>query len=157
MLKNFTFDRLKLKYHIETRILDGWAVRIAPGGLKIKETSQDISKMGPLQAGTIQQFFSSLSLKDGNLISQGPVIDMTGLAGKIFLFNWNPGIIPPFATAGGGPRAGGVNVNGANVPTVDYSPPLEKQLEEQLGLTIEKGKVPVPYLVVDHLERPSEN
>jgi uncharacterized protein (TIGR03435 family) len=146
MLKNVAFHRLKLQYHMETTIVDGWAVRIAPGGLKIKEVSQDAP------GKSIQVFFSGMAPRNGQLISYGPVIDMTGLTGKVFEITWNPKIIPsPSAGARGG------TVGGANVPFPDYNPPLEKQLEEQLGLTITKEKVPVQVLVVDHLEEPSEN
>ena len=30
-------------------------------------------------------------------------------------------------------------------------------VEKQLGLTLQPAKVPVPVLVIDHIERPSEN
>jgi uncharacterized protein (TIGR03435 family) len=36
-------------------------------------------------------------------------------------------------------------------------PAIEAALEEQLGLKLESGKGPVEMMVVDHLERPSEN
>jgi uncharacterized protein (TIGR03435 family) len=166
MLKNLAFDRIKLKYHLETRIADGWAVRIAPGGLKMKEStsrSAEESLRIKNEGGTtqrrqtIQSFFSGMAPMTGQLISHGPVIDLTGLTGKVFEFTWNPRIIPPLPGGTGGGRGGGVTVNGANIPVPDYDPPLERQIEQQLGLTIAKDKVPVSVLVVDHAEAPSEN
>jgi len=37
-------------------------------------------------------------------------------------------------------------------PPQEFEPPLPKALEEQLGLHLERAKVPVEYLVVDHYE-----
>jgi uncharacterized protein (TIGR03435 family) len=39
----------------------------------------------------------------------------------------------------------------------DAGPSLFTAVEEQLGLRLETAKAPVPVLVVDHIERPSEN
>src|SRR5262245_8715919 len=158
MLRNYALHQLKLEYHLETRIVDGWAVRVAPGGLKMKETSLDAEdRLSDVGQGRgyrkrIQQFLSGMAPTSG-LILYGPVIDMTGLTGKVFEFTWTPMIHPLLP---GQPGARGTP-GGANVPMPDYDPPLEKQFEEQLGLTIKKEKVPVRYIVVDHIDRPTEN
>jgi uncharacterized protein (TIGR03435 family) len=39
----------------------------------------------------------------------------------------------------------------------DNGPPLRAAIEEQLGLEVEDGRAPVDVLVIDHIERPSEN
>ena len=39
----------------------------------------------------------------------------------------------------------------------EFDPPLPKAVEEQLGLRFERAKIPVEYLVVDHVEKLSEN
>ena len=41
--------------------------------------------------------------------------------------------------------------------TPDAGPSLFTAIEEQLGLKLESTKGPVDTLVVDHVERPSEN
>jgi uncharacterized protein (TIGR03435 family) len=65
------------------------------------------------------------------------VIDKTGLAG---LFDVHVELPPdPLAT---------------NDPT---SPSLFTVLQEQLGLKLESDKGPVEVLVIDHVEKPSEN
>ena len=43
-------------------------------------------------------------------------------------------------------------------PSIDPNgPSLFTALQEQLGLKLESGKGPVEILVIDHIERPSEN
>jgi uncharacterized protein (TIGR03435 family) len=37
------------------------------------------------------------------------------------------------------------------------APLLLTAVQEQLGLKLESGKGPMPVLVIDHIERPSEN
>lgn len=39
----------------------------------------------------------------------------------------------------------------------DPRPPLDRALREQLGLKVEPAKGPVKILVIDHVEKPSEN
>ena len=40
---------------------------------------------------------------------------------------------------------------------VETWPPLTTAIQDQLGLKLEPIKAPTPVLVIDHLERPSEN
>ena len=49
-------------------------------------------------------------------------------------------------------RRGGGGVNG-----LEFRPPLPKALEVQLGLHLERAKVPLESLVVDHVEKATEN
>ncbi len=68
-----------------------------------------------------------------------PVIDKTGLTGKYdFELQW---------TAREGAETG---------PKANW-PSLFTAVREQLGLKLEQGKGPVPFLVVDHAEMPSGN
>jgi uncharacterized protein (TIGR03435 family) len=39
----------------------------------------------------------------------------------------------------------------------DQTPPLDRALQEKLGLKVEGAKGPVKVLVVDHVEKPSAN
>ena len=70
-----------------------------------------------------------------------PVMDKTGIEGRYeLLLDFDT-----YAYRGGTPPA-------------DYSkPPLEKALEEQLGLRLVPAKESLPVYVVEHAERPTEN
>jgi uncharacterized protein (TIGR03435 family) len=78
-----------------------------------------------------------------------PVEDKTGLKG---LYDITLNIQRRFPHAGGGPRG---ETNNSNRP--EFDPPVPQAFEQQLGLHLERGKVPVEYIVVDHIEPPSEN
>jgi uncharacterized protein (TIGR03435 family) len=90
-----------------------------------------------------------------------PVIDRTGLAGKFDLkIQWKP---DPASTGGGRaiPKKGS---SGPALPPTTQSSELEadgpsfiQALREQAGLKLESTKGPVAVLVIDHVERPSEN
>jgi uncharacterized protein (TIGR03435 family) len=78
-----------------------------------------------------------------------PVVDKTGLAGRYdFVLTWTPdetqfasmGVrVPPPPADGSGP------------------PGLFTAFQEQLGLKLESTKAPADVLVIDRLDRPSEN
>jgi uncharacterized protein (TIGR03435 family) len=75
-----------------------------------------------------------------------PVIDRTGLSGQFdFLLEWSP---EPGSSAP--PPAG------EPVPDTQ-GPSFQEALREQLGLKLESTKAPLRILVIDKVERPSEN
>jgi uncharacterized protein (TIGR03435 family) len=71
------------------------------------------------------------------------VIDKTGLTGKYdFVLKFMGGRLqdrPP------------------DFDDKDATPPMDQALEDQLGLKIETGKGPLKMLVIDHVEKPTEN
>jgi uncharacterized protein (TIGR03435 family) len=76
-----------------------------------------------------------------------PVVDKTNLTGIydiIFRFDMTA------------PLGGGRGEGGSRQPA-EFDPPLPKALEDQLGLRLERAKVPFEYIIVDHIEKPSEN
>lgn len=80
-----------------------------------------------------------------------PVINQTGLTGKYdFTLDW----APDPGTFRTGP-AGGVS---QEVPTSDpQGPTFTQSVGDELGLKLKPGKAPLKVLVIDHVERPSEN
>jgi uncharacterized protein (TIGR03435 family) len=78
-----------------------------------------------------------------------PVVDQTGLTGKYdFLLKWTPDES----------QFGGM---GIKVPppsdAADAPPPLFTALPEQTGLKLDAGKADVKVLVMDKVEKPSDN
>jgi uncharacterized protein (TIGR03435 family) len=158
MLQTLLEDRFKARVHLETREVDGYVLTIAKSGIKFKETSGDEScstsprplrvtgkcRMEPL---TIRM---ELTLDGRTSVDYVPIADKTGLTG-IYDINFELEEIQ-FGGPAGGRGAGG----GAPAPR-QFTTPLPKALEDQLGLHLERGKVPVEFVVVDHIEQPTEN
>jgi uncharacterized protein (TIGR03435 family) len=90
-----------------------------------------------------------------SLLLGRPVIDKTGLAGKYdFTLKWTPDEIRTSMFKG--PESGPPGP--ASAAFSDSSgPSLFTAVEEQLGLKLESQKGPVEIVVIDHVERPSEN
>jgi uncharacterized protein (TIGR03435 family) len=85
-----------------------------------------------------------------------PVVDKTGLTGR---FNVHLEFVPPRPV-------GPIFLNGqempapapaAEAPAEPSGPSIFTALQKQLGLRLSPGKSPLDVIVVDHVERPSEN
>jgi len=98
---------------------------------------------------TIADFFAISS----TLLLQQPVIDRTGLTGLFDFrleFSQDLGLDLGSSKKGGGGRNTAARVESGG-------PSLPAALESQLGLKITPAKGPVEFLVIDQVERPSEN
>lgn len=74
-----------------------------------------------------------------------PVSDRTGLSGHYdFTLQWMPDQMPNTSST-------------AETAPDTTGPSLFTAIEEQLGLRLESRKEPVETLIVDHVERPSDN
>ena len=139
MMQALLADRFKLRIRRETRELAVYNLVIAKGGIKMKEappTERSSYSMGLGRingdAMQIDNLAFSLSNPVGRLI-----IDKTGLTGKYQVsLNWAWNDEP-----GSG----------------DTGPSIFTALQEQLGLKLEPAKAPIDVVVIDHIERPSEN
>ncbi len=85
-----------------------------------------------------------------------PVVDRTGLTGR---FNVHLEFVPPRPV-------GPIFLNGqempapapgAEAPAEPSGPSIFTALQKQLGLKLSPGKDPLDVIVVDRVERPSEN
>jgi uncharacterized protein (TIGR03435 family) len=77
-----------------------------------------------------------------------PVVDRTGIAGRVnFTLNWQADD-SQFASLAGTLRPPAGNAD---------RPSLYEAMQQQLGLKLEATKAPVEVLIVDRLEKPSEN
>jgi len=164
MLQAFLIDRFKLKAHRYTEESQGYLLSVAKSGVKFKATAGDeewlrmrltgpllVPAAGQLQPRVIEGKFGMKMLAkflSGPVNDGKPVIDRTGLTGV-----YDISLELNYVIAVPGPRGGG-----NAVAPERFDPPLARALEDQLGLHLESaGKVPVEYLAVDHIEKPSEN
>lgn len=145
MLQALLADRFTLKVHQETRELPIYTLVVAKGGprfqpSKINGTTINSGIAYITVVGsdhTVALLAEQLSRTLGRV-----VMDKTGLDGRYELtLKW--------ATDEGGAGTGG--------SSADAGPSIFTAIQEQLGLKLESGKGPIPILVVDHLEKPSEN
>jgi uncharacterized protein (TIGR03435 family) len=156
MFQSLLRDRFKLATHWETRTLDGYRLTVPKGGAKLQAVSpHGIAKLEfhnlPVREGFV---FIAVAADGGHLRSnaapiskltsmltgflQTPIIDETNLTGTYdYAFDFTPDDFPP------------------DQPT--DSPTLAKALKQETGLILEKTKVPVQILVVDHVEKPTPN
>jgi bla regulator protein blaR1 len=92
---------------------------------------------------------ASMEMLTGSLSMQvldRPVIDKTGLSGKFdFTLEWAPTSNNPAPPDSPAP------------PPDPVGPTAVQALRDQLGLKVESRKAPVPILVIDRVDRPSEN
>jgi uncharacterized protein (TIGR03435 family) len=147
MVQALLADRFALTAHKETRQLPGFALVLAKGGPKFKPAQ--------VNGTTIDTYPSRLHISGSDDTvavlareleqSLGRVVlNQTGLIGRYDLtLSWTPDDRPA------------PTVNGA--PDPNAPPGLFTAIQEQLGLKLESTKAPVDVLVIDRVERPSEN
>lgn len=136
-------DRFKLSFHRENRELNSYALVVAKGGHKMHEAASDrkfsrenTDSSTIAKSMTMRQFADFLA---GPV--QRPVVDRTGLTGKYdFVLEFTP-YLPADA-----------QTTRPNVTSV-----LMAALTGELGLKLEPQKEMVEVMVVDHVEKPSEN
>jgi uncharacterized protein (TIGR03435 family) len=122
--------------------------RGGPGGMTMSMGRGGTNSLS-MQAIPISALADMLSRNVGR-----PVLDKTGLTAKYDIkLEWSRDdmqmqAVPP----GGGPTT----VNGQAVPDSN-APPLMEAIQDQLGLKLESGKGPIENIVIDHVEKPSEN
>ncbi|HVW09409.1 MAG TPA: TIGR03435 family protein [Bryobacteraceae bacterium] len=162
LLRTLLEDRFQLKIHRETRQLPVYALTVAKGGPKLTASKPgscvplDLNHLEPLAPGSVRcgsgsvrgnaartvidshgKTMEALASGGFNVDLDRPVIDQTGLTG---MFD----IHLEFAFEGA--SAGDLS-----------APSLFTAVQEQLGLKLTPAQGPVEVLVIDRLERPSEN
>jgi bla regulator protein blaR1 len=148
-LRNLLQERFKLALHRETKEQQVYALVVAKGGPKIHKSKEAVGRMG-MGRGLLSGQGVDLGFLATSLSSPlgRTVIDKTGIKGKYDLqLKWTP---DPGQSADGpfGPLPPPPDPNGPSIFTA---------LQEQLGLRLESQKAPVETLVIDRVERPSEN
>jgi uncharacterized protein (TIGR03435 family) len=166
MLQALLAERFKLQVHRETRELPIYLLTVAKGGIKATPSREGgcvaFDPRNPPRPGAGQR---ALPFCGNNIIRASAwnataidmagaaaalvgvlgrnVIDKTGVAGRFDIsIQWTPDQAPAGVDA---------------ATNADTAPSLFTVLEEQLGLKVESAKGPVDVLVIDHVDRPTED
>lgn len=164
MIQKLLADRFKLTFHHDKRELSAYLVTVGKSGSKLKPTEGQ----GPLPGFNFGPGTGGITLRAMNaslpeftrflqiLVLDRPVVDQTGLTGKYDLqctftpdesqFNGHPPL-PPQQQQADAPKA----------DPASAAPSLYDAFQQQLGLRLSAEKVPVDVIVIDHVEKPSEN
>jgi uncharacterized protein (TIGR03435 family) len=157
MIQKLLTDRFQLKFHFEKRELPVYAVRLAKTGAKITQSQDDPKAIpgwnfGRNASGMIMAFRNSPMSQFTAVLQNStdrPVVDQSGLTGRYdFSLNFTPDAAMA-ALLGGPPPPAGDNP--------DAAPDLFAAFQQQLGLKLEPARAPVEVMVIDKVERPSEN
>jgi uncharacterized protein (TIGR03435 family) len=164
MMQSLLEDRFKLAVHREIKDAPVYLLTVGKGGPKFKETDPTVehpdgiklpwggvvvaSANGATLYGTSMASLATLLSSFGGQGAGRQIQDKTGLTGRYDITLKPPDMGPPPPPSPG--DAGGAAL--ASDPTS-----MLFTLVEGLGLKLESGKQPVETLVIDHIERPSEN
>jgi uncharacterized protein (TIGR03435 family) len=140
LLQDLLQQRFHLTVHHETRLVSGYALVVAKSGTKLQPTKggvmpnwRDDFSPGNLKGRNLTTAFLAQQLTPAAGL---PCVDRTSLTGNYDIsVEYNAELDP-------------------NSPL----PSLFTALQESLGLKLEPQKVPVDFLVIDHIDRtPTEN
>ena len=157
MLTNLLVDRMKFKFHIEQREMARYGLTVDKDGPKLTAHEADnagkvwidITQEKPLHmklaATSVPMNYFAFRL--AQLVDR-PVVDLTELKGGYdFTLTYTRELPAGFP-------AGGL-LNGEEPDT--SGPNVHEAVKRQLGLELKPGKGPVDVIVIDHVEKPTEN
>ncbi|HEY6250018.1 MAG TPA: TIGR03435 family protein [Candidatus Angelobacter sp.] len=163
MVQSLLADRFKLKVTHSNKELPIYALVVAKNGPKLVQAADTSSAPGGPGPQSQLRFtpgeLSGTGIRMSGLANQlsreigRKVVDKTGLQGNYdFTLHWTP---DRPADGPGGPGSAGAP---GDAPAPDSSgPSVFTALQEQLGLKLESQKGPVETLIIDSIEKPSEN
>jgi uncharacterized protein (TIGR03435 family) len=158
LLRALIEDRFQLKFRRERKEMPVYALVVTKNGPKLKPNPDDPAKAKPSAmfgrgSGTFTN--SSMAVLAARLSQQlgRPVIDGTDLKGGYdFTLEWTPAPGEGSAESIGlPPRADPPSPGESNGPSIFTA------LQDQLGLKLEPQKGPVDMIIIDHVERASQN
>jgi len=147
MLRTLLQDRFHLAVHNDTKEMTGYALLVAKTGFKLKPSDPGEGSTSGGNQGHVWTFrarkipMSGLAYELADSLGD-VVVDRTGLDGVYdFQLRW---------------ASDDMNTSGG--ANADSAPSLFTALQDTLGLTLQREKVPVPMIVVDSVDRtPTEN
>jgi uncharacterized protein (TIGR03435 family) len=161
MIRKLLADRFKLTFHHDKKELSAYVLTVSKSGSKLTPTQLP----GPLPGFGFGPGTGGLTLRAMNatladfsgflqvLVMDRPVVNNTGLTGNYdfqctftpddSLFNGHPPMPP--------------QQQQTDTTSTNTAPSLYDAFQEQLGLKLSPEKTPVDVIVIDHVEKPSEN
>ena len=152
MMQTLLKERFKLAVRHETRDATVYQLVVAKGAPRLKESSLRAGGIRFLGRGHVEGLGTAMTGLAGYLqtLLGDLVLDKTGLTASYdFKLTW----VPDEAQAGKPGAQGVPATNGAE----ESGPSIFTALQEQLGLKLEATKGPVETLVIERVEKPSEN
>jgi uncharacterized protein (TIGR03435 family) len=158
MFQSLLEDRFKLKVHRETKQLAGYELVIAKGQSKLKHSINKPmvvtieGKSFPQREGAC----STTQWRDGSHLTCHSA-SMDQIAAQV-----SATLGAPVADRTGLPGTYDLHIRYLSDERkldadVEPGPSLQQALQEELELKLKKGMAPTEVLVIDHLEKPSEN
>lgn len=142
MLQTLLAERCQLKTHRESRELAVYNLEVAKGGPHLRELKPGESSKCNRDNSEICGIQTMAQLADWlKYIVGHPVFDRTAIQGTY-------DVLVTFDT---------FEARGQPTPPGYDKPPLTTALNGQLGLRLEPAKQQIPVLVIDAIQRPSEN
>jgi uncharacterized protein (TIGR03435 family) len=157
MIKKLLAERFGLKFHADKREMAAYVLTVAPGGNKMTPNPSGgalpglgFGRLGRLTArnATMTDFAGLMQ----STVFDRPVVNNTALDGRWdFVLKWTPDETQfPDAPAA-------MKVAPPQPDAADAPPSVYKAMQEQLGLKLESTKAQVDVMVVDHVEKPTDN
>jgi len=135
MLRGLLADRFHLVFHREQAMRTGYTLVAGKGGLKAKAAEPDAPSSTTSTRVSIDAKGCTMASLAGKLaeVLHVPVKNETGIEGKFnFKLEWAP-------------------------EGKDTGPTIWTAVQEQLGLRLAGGKIPVDVIVIDSIARPTGN
>jgi uncharacterized protein (TIGR03435 family) len=180
MLRRLLADRFKMTIHRERKEMAAYALRVGPNGHKLKEAESPIAPNAEPDGKLDQSMMEAMKKMRESLRNSGggsgahstfrhesvstlvrmisdrlghPVVDETGLKGK---YDYDIDFAPDLSVLAVAP-GGGASPTGGDSGSAAY-PAIFQAVQSQLGLKLERAKLPVEIIVVDQAEKtPTEN
>jgi uncharacterized protein (TIGR03435 family) len=144
MYRKLLADRFHLVFHREIREMPIYAITLEKSGLilKVADPKEPVNTGSSGSNGQRILRFTNMSMANFalnmNFYLDRPVVDETSLPGNYdFTLKWT--------------------YDDANLSDPDAAPSLFTATREQLGLEMKAVKGPADVIVIDHVEKPSEN
>jgi uncharacterized protein (TIGR03435 family) len=153
MMQKLLASRFGLKFHLDNREISAYVLTVAKGGPKLdKSEANPDDGIGFNFRGLGELFYRNITMPEFaswmQTVLDRPVVDRTELQGRFDgKLKWNPDETQ-FAIFGPPPHPS---------TAADAPPDLYKAIQEQIGLKLDAAKTAVPVMVLDHVEKPSDN